>query len=186
MCHVALKTSGFERNRVVGQGGMLDSARYRTFISMESGASVKDVSAWVLGGHTEATMVPLLSNATVGGVPLTQLVGAERAQAVVDRTTRGGAEIVDLLKTGSAFVAPAAATIEMVDAILLDEQRILPACTMLTGEYGINDAYVGVPVRLGAGGIQEVYDIPLADNELAAMRQAGDAVKDLVATTPSA
>lgn len=186
MCHVALETSGFDRSRVVGQGGMLDSARYRTFISMESGASVKDVSAWVLGGHTEATMVPLLSNATVGGVPLTQLVGEERAKAVVARTMRGGAEIVDLLKTGSAFVAPAAATIEMVDSILLDEGRILPACTMLDGEYGINDAYVGVPLRLGAGGVQEVFEIPLADNELAAMQAAGDAVKELVEATPKA
>ena len=186
MCHVALETSGFDKSRVVGQGGMLDTARYRTFISMESGASVKDVSAWVLGGHTEATMVPLLSNATVGGVPLTQLVGEERAQAVVNRTMRGGAEIVELLKTGSAFVAPAAATIEMVDSILLDEGRILPCCTMLDGEYGINDAYVGVPLRLGAGGVQEVFEIPLSDNELAAMRQAGDAVKELVAATPSA
>ncbi|MEX2229299.1 MAG: malate dehydrogenase, partial [Dehalococcoidia bacterium] len=154
-------------------------------IAMETGASVKDVSAWVLGGHTEATMVPIVSNATVGGVPLTQLLAADRVQAVVARTQRGGAEIVELLKTGSAFVAPAAATIEMVDSILLDEQRILPCCVRLDGEYGIRDAYVGAPVLLGAGGIEIVYDIPLAADELAAMRKAGDAVKELVAATPA-
>ncbi|MDA1002690.1 MAG: malate dehydrogenase [Chloroflexi bacterium] len=185
MCHVALDASGFEPARVVGQGGMLDSSRYRTFIAMETGASVKDVSAWVLGGHTEATMVPIVSNASVGGVPLTQLLPADRLQAVVQRTQRGGAEIVELLKTGSAFVAPAAATIEMVDAILLDEQRILPCCVRLSGEYGIRDAYVGAPVMLGTGGVQTIYDIPLADDELAAMRKAGDAVKELVAATPA-
>ena len=185
MCHVALETSGFDPARVIGQGGMLDSSRYRTFIAMETGASVKDVSAWVLGGHTEATMVPIVSNATVGGVPLTQLLAADRVQAVVARTQRGGAEIVELLKTGSAFVAPAAATIEMVDSILLDEKRILPCCARLDGEYGIRDAYVGAPVLLGAGGIEIVYDIPLAADELAAMRKAGDAVKELVAATPA-
>jgi malate dehydrogenase len=185
MCHVALSTSGFDPARVIGQGGMLDSSRYRTFIAMETGASVKDVSAWVLGGHTEATMVPIVSNATVGGVPLTHLLSPERVAAVVARTQRGGAEIVDLLKTGSAFVAPAAATIEMVDAILLDERRILPCCVRLNGEYGISDAYVGAPVRIGAGGIQSVFDVPLADDELAALRKAGDAVKELVAATPA-
>ena len=186
MCHVALDASGFDRTRVVGQGGMLDTGRYRTFIAMETGASVKDVSAWVLGGHTEATMVPIVSNATVGGVPLDKLMSQERIDAVVARTMRGGAEIVDLLKTGSAFVAPAAATIEMVDSILLDEQRIVPACAFLQGEYGITDAYVGAPLRLGAGGIQQVYDIALSDSELEAMQAAGDAVKELVEATPSA
>lgn len=185
MCHVALDASGFDRTRVVGQGGMLDTGRYRTFIAMETGSSVKDVSAWVLGGHTEATMVPLVSNATVGGVPLDKLMSQERIDAVVARTMRGGAEIVDLLKTGSAFVAPAAATIEMVDSILLDEQRILPACAFLQGEYGITDAYVGAPLRLGAGGIQQVYDIALSDDELQAMQAAGDAVKELVEATPA-
>ena len=186
MCHVALEASGFDRNRVVGQGGMLDSGRYRTFISMESGASVKDVSAWVLGGHTEATMVPITSNATVGGVPLAQLIGEERTQAVAERTKGGGAEIVGLIKTGSSVYAPAAALVEMIEAILLDEGRLIPCCAMLNGEYGITDAYVGVPVRLGAGGIQEVYEIPLSDDELAAMQAAGDAVKELVEETPRA
>lgn len=184
MCHVALEASGFPKERVVGQGGMLDTARYRTFIGMETGASVKDVSAWVLGGHTEATMVPIVSNATVGGVPLQQLLSPERVTAVVERAKRGGAEIVELLKTGSAFVAPAVATIEMVESILLDERRILPCAAYLEGQYGVEGGYVGVPVRLGAGGIQEVYEIPLSEDEAAAMKVAGDAVKELVAATP--
>jgi len=184
MCHVALEASGFPKERVIGQGGMLDTARYRTFIAMETGASVKDVSAWVLGGHTEATMVPIVSNATVGGVPLTQLLSADKVAAVVARAQRGGAEIVDLLKTGSAFVAPAVATIEMVEAILLDERRILPCAAYLEGQYGVSDGYVGVPLRLGAGGIQEIFEIALSDDEAAAMKVAGDAVKELVEVTP--
>ena len=184
MCHVALDASGLPASRVVGQGGMLDSTRYRTFIAMELGVSVRDVSAWVLGGHTEATMVPIVSTATVGGVPLAALMAQDRIDAVVDRTTKGGAEIVDLLKTGSAFTAPAAATIEMVDAILRDERRILPCCTLLDGQWGIESAYVGAPVLLGAGGILEVYEPPLADSEADAIRAAGDAVLELVAATP--
>ena len=185
MCHVALDVSGLPASRVVGQGGMLDSTRYRTFIAMELGVSVRDVSAWVLGGHTEATMVPIVSTATVGGVPLSALMAQDRIDAVVDRTTKGGAEIVDLLKTGSAFTAPAAATIEMVDAILRDERRILPCCTLLDGQWGIESAYVGAPVLLGAGGILEVYEPPLAASEAAAIRAAGDAVLELVAATPA-
>ena len=184
MCHVALEASGFPKERVVGQGGMLDTARYRTFIAMETGASVKDVSAWVLGGHTEATMVPLVSNATVGGVPLTQLLSSAKVEEVVNRAKRGGAEIVELLKTGSAFVAPAVATIEMVDSILLDERRVLPCAALLDGQYGVTGGYVGVPLRLGAGGIQEIYEIPLSDDEREAMKVAGDAVKELVEATP--
>lgn len=184
MCHVALEASGFPKERVVGQGGMLDTSRYRTFIGMETGASVKDVSAWVLGGHTEATMVPIVSNATVGGVPLTQLLPQAKVDEVVARTKRGGAEIVDLLKTGSAFVAPAVATIEMVDAILLNERRILPCAALLGGQYGVDGGYVGVPVLLGAGGIQEIYEIPVSDAEREAIRVSGDAVKELVAATP--
>ncbi len=184
MCHVALEASGLPASRVVGQGGMLDSTRYRTFIAMELGVSVRDVSAWVLGGHTEATMVPIVSTATVGGVPLSALMAQDRIDAVVDRTTKGGAEIVGLLKTGSAFTAPAAATIEMVDAILRDERRILPCCTLLDGQWGIENAYVGAPVLLGTGGILEVYEPPLAASEAAAIRAAGDAVLELVAATP--
>ena len=185
MCHVALETSGLPVARVIGQGGMLDSTRYRTFIAMELGVSVRDVSAWVLGGHTEATMVPIVSTATVGGVPLTALLSQDRIDAVVDRTMKGGAEIVGLLKTGSAFTAPAAATIEMVDAILRDERRILPCCTLLDGQWGIENAYVGAPVLLGAGGILEVYEPPLSASEVAAIRAAGDAVLELVAATPA-
>ena len=186
MCHVALEASGFPRHRVVGQGGMLDSGRFRTFISLQTGASVRDVSAWVLGGHTEATMVPIVSNATVGGVPLTTLLPADRVRAIVERTTRGGAEIVELLKTGSAFVAPAFGTIEMVESLLLDEKRILPCCAMLEGQYGITDAYVGVPVTLGAGAIEAIHEIPLAGDEAEGMRAAGAAVLELVAATPAA
>jgi len=186
MCHVALEASGFDRSRIVGQGGMLDSGRYRIFIAMESGTSVRDVSAWVLGGHTEATMVPIVSNATVGGVPLANLMSPETIQAVVDRTKRGGAEIVELIKTGSSVFAPAAALVEMIEAILLDEGRIIPACAFLQGEYGISDAYVGVPLRLAAGGIQQIYEIPLAGDELQAIQAAGDAVKELVEATPTA
>jgi malate dehydrogenase len=184
MCHVALEVSGLPKERVVGQGGMLDTGRYRTFIAMETAASVRDVSAWVFGGHTEATMVPIVSSATVGGVPLSRLVGAKRLEGVVNRTKRGGAEIVELLKTGSAFIAPAAATAQMIDAILHDEGRILPCCAYLTGQWGVRNAYVGAPVQLGAGGIQKVLTPPLADNELADIRKAGRAVRELVAATP--
>ncbi len=184
MCHVALEASGLPAARVVGQGGMLDSTRYRTFIAMELGVSVRDVSAWVLGGHTEATMVPIVSSATVGGVPLTSLMAQDRIDAVVDRTTKGGAEIVGLLKTGSAFTAPAAATIEMVDAILRNERRVLPCCTLLSGQWGIENAYVGAPVLLGDGGVLEVYESPLSESETAGMVAAGEAVLELVAATP--
>jgi malate dehydrogenase len=186
MCHVALETSGLQKERVVGQGGMLDSARYRTFIAMETGTSVRDVSAWVFGGHTEATMVPSVSHAAVGGVPLTQLLSPKRIDAVVTRTKRGGAEIVGLLKTASAFVAPAAATADMVDAILRDERRILPCCALLTGQWGVRNAYVGAPVLLGAGGIQRVFAPPLADDEVAGIRVAGKAVRELVSAIPKA
>jgi malate dehydrogenase len=184
MCHVALEASGLPAARVVGQGGMLDSTRYRTFIAMELGVSVRDVSAWVLGGHTEATMVPIVSSATVGGVPLTSLMAQDRIGAVVDRTSKGGAEIVGLLKTGSAFTAPAAATIEMVDAILRNERRVLPCCTLLSGQWGIENAYVGAPVLLGDGGVLEVYESPLSESETAGMQAAGEAVLELVAATP--
>jgi malate dehydrogenase len=180
MCHVALQASGFPRERVVGQGGMLDTARYRTFIAMETGASVKDVNAWVLGGHTEATMVPLISNATVGGIPLVQLVGQDRAETLAQRARNGGAEIVALLKTGSAYYAPSAATVAMAEAIILDQKRVIPACAYLQGEYGIKDAYVGSMIKLGAGGIEQIIEAPLSDTEKAGMTKAADAVKELV------
>ena len=185
MCHVALAASGFEPRRIVGQGGMLDTARYRTFIALETGASVKDVNAWVLGGHTEATMVPIVSNASVGGVPLTQLLPLDRIESVVERAKRGGAEIVDYLKTGSSVAAPAASLGEMVDAILLDEGRVIPCCALLSGQYGVDGGYVGVPVRLGANGIEQIYEIPLSDDEAAAIQAAGEAVLELVAATPA-
>ena len=180
MCHVTLETTGLPGSRVVGQGGMLDSARYRTFIAWETGASVQDVHAFVLGVHTEATMVPIVSMAMVGGVPLTSLLPKERIEAVVQRARNGGAEVVSLLKTGSAFYAPAAATAEMVESILLDKKRILPCSAYLEGQYGIRDAFVGVPVKLGAGGIERVYEPPLWDDEVEGIRKAAAAVKELI------
>jgi malate dehydrogenase len=159
---------------------MLDSARYRTFIAMETGASVRDVQAWVLGGHTEATMVPLTSNAMVGGVPLSSILPAERVQALVQRARNGGAEIVSLLKTGSAFYAPSAATIAMVEAVILDQKRVLPCAAYLQGEYGIQDAYVGVMARLGAGGIEEIIQPSLSQEEQQGLQKAADAVKELL------
>ncbi|MFQ6019173.1 MAG: malate dehydrogenase, partial [Dehalococcoidia bacterium] len=146
----------------------------------ELGVSAADVHAYVLGGHTEATMVPVVSNAMVGGLPLTSLLSEERIQALVERTRQGGAEVVALLKTGSAFSAPAAATAEMVEAVLLDRKRILPCCAYLQGEYGIEDAFVGVPLKLGAGGIEAVLEGPLAPEELEGMRRAAEATKELV------
>jgi len=180
MCHVTLDATKLPKSRVVGQGGMLDSSRYRTFIAWETGASIQDVHAFVYGGHTEATMVPIVSNAMVGGVPLSTLLPKERVEAVVQRARNGGAEIVALLKTGSAFYAPAAATVEMVESILLDKKRILPCAAYLQGEYGIQDAFVGVPVKLGAGGIEQVIETPLADDEIEGLRKAAAAVKELV------
>lgn len=180
MCHVAQKASRFPANRVIGQGGMLDSARYRTFIAWETKSSVEDVHAQVLGGHTEATMVPIVSTAHVGGVPLTKLLSKRKIASVVQRTQGGGAEIVGLLKTGSAFYAPAAATAEMVEAILLDQKRILPCATLADGQYGIKGAYVGLPVKLGRRGIEAVYEPPLWENEIEGIRKAADATKELV------
>ena len=180
MCHVALEATGLPKERVVGQGGMLDSARYRTFIAWASEASVEDVHAQVLGGHTEATMVPIVSTAHVGGVPLTTLLPKDKIEAVVQRAKNGGAEVVSLLKTGSAFYAPAAATAEMVEAILLGKKRIIPCATMTTGEYDIKGAFVGLPLKLGAGGIQQVYTPPLWDDEVEGIRKAGEATKELV------
>lgn len=180
MCHVALDSTGLPPAKIVGQGGMLDSARYRTFIAWETQSSVQDVHAQVLGGHTEATMVPIVSTAYVGGVPLTALLPQERIEAVVQRARNGGAEIVSLLKTGSAFYAPAAATVEMVESILLDKKRVLPCATLASGQYGIKDAFVGLPVKLGAGGIEAVYEPPLWDSEVDGIRKAANATKELI------
>jgi len=180
MCHVTLESTGLPRSRVIGQGGMLDSARYRTFIAWETQSSVQDVHAQVLGGHTEATMVPIVSTAHVGGVPLTALLPKERIEAVVQRARNGGAEIVSLLKTGSAFYAPAAATAEMVEAVLLDKKRILPCSVLADGQFGIRDAYVGLPVKLGAGGVEAMYEPPLWEDEVEGIRKAAAAVKELL------
>jgi malate dehydrogenase len=180
MCHVALDASKFPPNRVIGQGGMLDSARYRTFIAWEAKASVQDVHAQVLGGHTEATMVPIVSTAHVGGVPITKLLSKKKIDAVVQRARNGGAEIVGLLKTGSAYYAPAAATVEMVESVLLDKKRILPCAALADGQYGIKGAYVGLPLKLGARGIEAVYEPPLWDNEIEGIRKAAESTRELV------
>ncbi len=179
MCHVAMETSGFPRERVVGMAGILDTARYRTFIAQEIGASVRDVFALVLGGHGD-TMVPLPSMATVSGVPITEMLSRDRVDEIVQRTRQGGGEIVELLGSGSAFYAPAAAIVEMVDAILLDQKRILPCAAYLQGEYGINDLFVGVPVKLGAGGIEEVIELDLTDEEREDLEYSANDVRNMV------
>jgi len=183
MCHVAMQASGFPRERVLGMAGVLDSARFRTFIAEELGVSVADTSAFVLGGHGD-TMVPLPRYSTVAGIPITDLLSADRIQALVDRTANGGAEIVALLKTGSAFYAPAASAFEMVDSILRDRRRVLPCATLLEGEYGVDGLFVGVPVVLGKGGLQRVIEIKLTDAEAAAFKKSAAAVQELVAKLP--
>ncbi len=179
MCHVALKTSGFPKQRVVGQGGVLDTARFRTFIAQELKVSVKEVEAYVLGGHGD-TMVPLVRYTTVAGVPITDVIGKERVDQIVQRTRDGGAEIVALLKQGSAFYAPGSAVVSMVDSILLDKKRILPCAVLLEGDYGIRDTYVGVPVKLGSKGIEEIVQIQLTGDEQAALNKSAAAVRELV------
>ncbi|HTK45989.1 MAG TPA: malate dehydrogenase [Patescibacteria group bacterium] len=184
MCHVAMQASGFPRERVLGMAGVLDSARFRTFIAEELGVSVADTSAFVLGGHGD-TMVPLPRYSTVAGIPITDLLSADRIRALVDRTANGGAEIVALLKTGSAFYAPAASAFEMVDAILRDRRRVLPCATYLQGEYGVDGLFVGVPVVLGTGGLQRVIEITLTADEQAAFEKSAAAVKELVEKLPA-
>jgi malate dehydrogenase len=179
MCHVALEASGFPPERVIGMAGVLDSARFRSFIAAELGVSVTDTHAFVLGGHGD-TMVPLPRYSTVAGVPLTELLTPERLGALVERTRNGGAEVVALLKTGSAFYAPAASAYQMVDAILNDRKRILPCAVYLQGEYGIQGLYVGVPVKLGRKGAEEIIQIELTDEERSAFRASADAVQGLV------
>ncbi len=179
MCHVAFDTAGWPRERVIGQAGVLDSARFRTFISMELDVSVEDVSAFVLGGHGD-TMVPLSRYSTVAGIPITELIAADRLREIEQRTADGGAEIVGLLKTGSAYYAPAASVVEMVEAVLLDKKRILPTSVLLQGEYGIDGLYVGVPVKLGKNGMEQIIEISLTDDERASLRSSADAVQGLV------
>lgn len=179
MTQLALRVSGLPKARVVGQAGILDTARYRTFVAAELGVSARDVQAYVLGGHGDL-MVPLPRLTMVGGRPLTELLPAERIAAIVDRTRKGGEEIVKLLKTGSAYYAPSAALAEMVDAIALDQKRVVPCSTLLEGEYGIgkpgHGLCVGVPVKLGAGGVEAVIDLRLNAEELAALKVSADAV----------
>jgi malate dehydrogenase len=179
MCHVAYKASNFPRNRVIGMAGVLDSARFRTFISMELNVSVENTHAFVLGGHGD-TMVPLPRYSTVAGIPVTELISKERIDALIERTRKGGAEIVGLLKTGSAYYAPASAAVEMAEAVLKDKKKILPCAAYLEGEYGINDLFIGVPVKLGSSGIEEIIQIKLTDEENAALKRSADAVQELV------
>jgi malate dehydrogenase len=181
MCHVALDASGFPPERVIGMAGVLDSARFRTFIAQELGVSVTSTSAFVLGGHGD-TMVPLPRYSTSGGVPITELLAPERIEALVDRTRNGGAEIVALLKTGSAFYAPAASVAQMVDAILGDRGTVLPCAALLRGEYGVDGLFVGVPVKLGRRGIEQIVEIELSADEKAAFERSAAAVRDLVDT----
>ena len=179
MCHVAFDTSGFPKNRVLGMAGVLDSARFRAFISMELDVSVENVNAFVLGGHGD-TMVPLPRYSTVAGIPITELMPQERLDALVDRTRNGGAEIVGLLKTGSAYYAPASAAVEMAEAILKDKKKILPCAVYLEGEYGIQNLFIGVPVKLGKNGMEEIIEITLSDEEQKALLHSADAVQKLV------
>jgi malate dehydrogenase len=176
MCYVSLKTSGLSPERVFGMAGILDTARYRSFIALELDVSVKDVQALVLGGHGDS-MVPLPRLTTVGGVPLTQLLPAERIEAIVERTRKGGAEIVGHLKTGSAYYAPAAAVAEMVESVILDKKRILPCAAWLTGQYGIRDVYVGIPVKLGRNGVQEIIELELEEEERSALQASAEHVR---------
>jgi len=180
MAQAAYKISGFSRNRVIGMAGVLDSARFRAFIAMELGVSVENVTAFVLGGHGD-TMVPLPRYSTVAGVPITELMDKSTVERLVQRTRDGGAEIVKYLKTGSAYYAPSAAVTEMAEAILKDKKKILPCAAYLEGEYGIHGLFVGVPCKLGARGIEDVWEIRLTDEEMAALRKSADSVKELVA-----
>jgi len=179
MTQLALHVSKFPRNRVLGQSGILDSARFRTFIAQELDVSVKDVATCVLGGHGD-TMVPITRLCTVGGVSITELLTKERIDSLVERTVKGGGEIVSLLKTGSAFYAPAAAVAQMVDAIILDTKEILPCAAYLEGEYGISGVVVGVPVKLGKNGIEQIIELELTPEEDTALKKSADAVLELV------
>ncbi len=179
MCHVAFDAAGFPRERVIGMAGVLDSARFRTFIAQELDVSVEDVTGFVLGGHGD-TMVPLSRYSTVAGVPITELMPADRVRAIEERTANGGAEIVGLLKTGSAWYAPGASIVQMIDSILLDKKRVLPASVLLRGEYGIDGLYVGVLTKLGAAGLEQIVPLTLTDDEQAALNRSAAAVRDLV------
>jgi malate dehydrogenase len=179
MCHVAMKASGFPRERVLGMAGVLDGARFRSFIAMELGVSVEDVDAFVFGGHGD-TMVPMPRYVSVGGIPLQQLLSAEKIAAIVDRTRKGGAEIVNLLKTGSAYYAPAASAVQMAEAIVRDKKRYLPCAVLLKGEYGVNDLFCGVVAKLGSKGLEGVPVLDLNAEEKAMFDKSAASVKELV------
>jgi len=179
MCQNIFETSGFPRNRVFGMAGVLDTARYRTFIAQELNVSVEDVQAMVLGGHGD-DMVPLVRYTTVGGIPLSELMPQERIDQIVERTRQGGGEIVALLKAGSAYYAPSASVTQMVEAVLLDKKRILPGCAYLEGEFGIKGLCVGVPIKIGAGGMEQIMEIKLTPPEQAALQSSANSVQELV------
>jgi malate dehydrogenase len=181
MCHVALKASGFPSQRVIGMAGVLDSARFRFFIAEALDVSVENCHAFVLGGHGD-TMVPLPRLSNVSGIPLPELLPADKIAAMCQRTAQGGAEIVALLKTGSAYYAPASAAVEMAEAILKDKKKVLPCAAYLTGEYGYKDLFIGVPVKLGKNGVEKVMEIALTAEEKAALDKSAEAVRGLVKT----
>jgi malate dehydrogenase len=176
MCYVAMRASGFPRERVIGMAGVLDTARYRMFLAEAMGVSVEDIQAMVLGGHGD-TMVPLVSYTTVSGIPVSQLIAPDKLAAIVDRTRNGGAEIVAFLKTGSAYYAPSAAAVQMVEAIALDKRRILPCSAWLQGEFGLRDVFCGVPCKLGRRGLERIVEITLTDTERAELVKSADAVR---------
>jgi malate dehydrogenase len=178
MCYVAMKYTGFPRERVLGMAGVLDTARYRMFLAEALDVSVEDIQAMVLGGHGD-TMVPLVSYTTVSGIPVRQLIEADRLEKIVDRTRNGGAEIVQHLKTGSAYYAPSAAAVQMVEAIVLDRKRVVPASAWLQGEYGLRDVYCGVPVKLGRAGLERILEVELTDGERKALHTSAEAVRSI-------
>ena len=179
MAQRVYQSSGLPREKVIGQSGVLDTARFRTFLAQELNVSIRDIQAYVLGGHGD-TMVPVLGYTTVGGVPVSKLISEKRLGEIIKRTQDGGAEIVSLLKTGSAYYAPSAGVAEMVDSIILNQHRILPCAAYLTGEYGINNLYVGVPVKIGSSGIEEIIQINLSNEEQAMLNASADAVQELI------
>ncbi|MFZ2420138.1 MAG: malate dehydrogenase [Anaerolineae bacterium] len=185
MTHVAFQASGFPKNRVVGQAGILDSARMRTFVAQELGVSIENVQAFVLGGHGDE-MVPLVRFCNVAGIPISELMPAERVTAIVDRTRKGGGEIVNLLKTGSAYYAPGAAAAEMVEAILKDKKLIRPCSAYLDGEYGLKDIYFGVPVVLGRNGVEKIIEVALTDDEKAMLQKSADLIRSTMSVVPPA
>ncbi len=178
MTYTAYKVTGFPKNRVVGMAGILDTSRFRTFLAEELGVSAKDINALVLGSHGD-TMVPILSYTTVAGVPVEKLLPKEKLEKIIERTRKGGEEIVSLLKTGSAYYAPSASTLEMIEAIFFDRKRVLPCCALCEGEYGINGVFIGVPVLLGKDGVEKIYEFELTNDELSALQRSADVVRKL-------